>query len=159
MKKEDPIFKRLIAFYSKMAPRSLFAFFYLIIFLYFTLFFFDNILLAVRFVFYTLFISTISMNASDLLWGSAFLAFLVAPFVLSLSAIVFPLLIKEKRMPKHHKWTWAIGLALLVIILMIFMDMTLGFVERHEPISVYLEVRGIPFKYPNTQIASPNQAF
>jgi len=156
---EEFLPKRIVLFYSKLAPRSLFALFYLIIFLYFTLFFFDNILLAIRFVFYTLFISTISMNAGDLIWGSAFLAFLIAPFVLSLFSISLPILIKEKRLPKNEKWITTITIGLIIIILMIFIDMTLGFIERHEPVSMYLEVRGIPLKYGDTQLASPGSIF
>ncbi len=159
IKDEETFLKRLIKFYTKPAGRSVFALFYLIIFFYFIIFFFDNLFLAIRFIFYTLFVSTITMNASDLILGASFLVFLIAPFVLSLFGLILPLLIKEKRMPKPEKWSRIVILGLILILSLILMDMTLGYIQRHEPISLYLEKRGIPFKYPEVNLASPARSF
>lgn len=88
-KQKQPYLKRLLSFYFAPVWYSFLTMLYLLFFLYFTVFFSGHVLIAYRFLGYTLNNSVSLLGLSYLFWGVAFTITLVIPFSVSLYAIFF----------------------------------------------------------------------
>jgi len=84
---EKTTLKKISDFYFANSWYSFFTISYLLFFLYSTIFYFDNVILAIKFLFYTLGLSTPLLSLGYLFWGTAFIIALIIPFSVSLSAI------------------------------------------------------------------------
>ncbi|TSC67627.1 MAG: hypothetical protein G01um101472_355 [Parcubacteria group bacterium Gr01-1014_72] len=138
-KKRQPYLRQLIRFYFAPQLRSFLTVLYLVFFLYFVVFYSDNVFLAARFILYTLTRSTLSLDLSHLLWGSIFIIALLIPFSVSVYTIVLPLEI-SKRVRERMKKLLLIALtAVLALNIVIIVDRIIQFIEDQAPIATFLE--------------------
>jgi len=120
---KESILKQLTSFYFTNNWYSFFTIIYLLFFLYFSLFFLDNIIVAIKFLFYTLRISTPLLNLSYLFWGTAFIITLIIPFLVNISAIFLLKNIWEKqKLQTKQKFISTIFAIIVIIIIIITMD-------------------------------------
>jgi len=137
--KKESYLKQMLAFYFAPLFRSFFTVLYLLFFLYFVVFYFDNILLAIKFLLYTLTISTLNLDISYLYWGSLFVISLIVPFSVSLYAIFIPFEIKKTR------WTMAKKLLMVLLVIVgtmdviFIMDKVIKVIKDQTPIVRFLE--------------------
>ncbi len=117
-KPENPYLKQVLKFYFAPELRSIGTLVYLGIFGYFTLYYIDNLFLAIRFLFYILLGHTALAGTAFLFSGMAFEVSLVIPFLVSFYAI-FVL---------HRVWdkpAWAAYVKWLVTCLIVFVSVLL----------------------------------
>ena len=138
--------KAVLAYYLVPKSRSLIAGLYLIFFAYFVVFYLSNIFLAIRFVYGTLFASTLALGPEHVVWGAVFLISLIAPFFLSILAITLPYEMKKRSWPRPTRITLSIITGALIFNLVLLADFTLSYVEKQTPIKTFLEARNIPLK-------------
>ncbi len=84
---KKPYFKSILDFYFAPKPRSVLTIFFLIIYGFFVIYYIDNIFLALRYVGYIVFGTTVLQDTSHLLWGVSFVLSLILPFSISLYSI------------------------------------------------------------------------
>ena len=112
----DSYSKSVLKYYFQTKTRSLLTLLYLIFFAYFALFYLSNIFLAIRFVWGTLWSSTLGLGAEDVFWGAFFLINLLAPFFLSLVALAVPYEIHKYHWPRATRITLTIILGFILFI-------------------------------------------
>ncbi|MBI5134097.1 MAG: hypothetical protein HZA81_01805 [Candidatus Taylorbacteria bacterium] len=86
-KEKESYMRHVLHFYFAPELRSVGTIFYLVIFGYFTLYYVDNLLLAIKFLFHTLLGGTALTGISYLFTGMAFVISLVLPFFISFYSI------------------------------------------------------------------------
>ncbi|MBX4209151.1 hypothetical protein KW799_00415 [Candidatus Parcubacteria bacterium] len=109
---KDIYYKKVLNFYFAPELRSIGTLMYLGIFGYFTLYYIDNLFLAIRFILYILLGHTALSGTAFLFTGLAFVVSLVLPFFISFYAI-FVL---------HRVWekpTWATYVKWLITIVIV----------------------------------------
>lgn len=136
----------VLKYYFQAKSRSLLALLYFVFFTYFTLFYVSNIFLAIRFMWGTLWGSTLALGAQDVVWGAIFLITLIAPFFLSLLALSLPYEMYRRHWPRSTRITLVILLGLVLFASILFAEFSLSFVEKQTPIKTFLETRHIPIK-------------
>jgi hypothetical protein len=130
----DPYVKRIVNFYFSPTWLSIFTIFYLVFFAYFVFFYSYNIILAFKFVWHTIAISKSQFGLPYLLWGVTFTISLIAPFFVSLYALVIPYEISEKGWSKDKKALAIALLSLVVILIVVIMDNILGYAAKQGPV-------------------------
>ena len=122
-KTEKSILKKLTEFYFASSWYSFFTIIYLIFFLYSTVFFSYNLIVAIKFLFYTFGISTPLLNLGYLFWGVAFIIALIIPFSVSITAIFLlrNIWIKTKLETKQ-KFILTIFITFVIITIIITMN-------------------------------------
>jgi hypothetical protein len=125
-KENKPYLKELIAFYFAAQWRSFFTILYLLAFLYFSAFYSGNLLIALRFVIYTVKNSVLILGLNYLFWGVAFIISLVIPFAVSFYAI-FLLFEMWRGTWEHQQKTIA---TVLIIILVPLIIISMDYVIR-----------------------------
>jgi hypothetical protein len=142
-KTETPYLKRVLGFYFAPVLWSFFTILYLLFFLYFILFYLDNLILAIKFLFYTFNISTPLLVLPHLFWGALFVVSLIIPFSLSIYAICLPYEISKLSVNKLKK-TLLMGLVLLSTIdAVLIVDMATRFISEQAPIAPFIEAHGL----------------
>jgi glucan phosphoethanolaminetransferase (alkaline phosphatase superfamily) len=97
-KQEIQSFKsKLFKFYFINRWYSFLSIAYFIAFSFFTIYYFDNVILALKFILYTINMSTAILGLNYLLWGTLFIIVLVTPFLVSIFAILNLLTIWKKE--------------------------------------------------------------
>jgi hypothetical protein len=136
----------VLKYYFQAKTRSLLALLYFVFFAYFVLFYISNIFLSIRFVWGTMWASTLGLGAQDLVWGAIFLINLLAPFLLSLLALSIPYEFHKRHWPRSTRIALTLILGVLIFNLILFAEFSLVFVENQAPIKTFLEDRDIPLK-------------
>lgn len=117
-KEEVSLMKKLRKFYLNPRWESLLSISYLFLFLYFAIFYVDNIFTAIRFIFRTFTVSTTLLTLSHALWGAIFVVAISMPFVISLAMIpTLPNIWNHKAWKKDQK----ILITLLALFVSIFL--------------------------------------
>ncbi|MBU1558119.1 hypothetical protein KKC45_04115 [Patescibacteria group bacterium] len=115
--------KQLADFFFSSSWYSFFTVTYLLFFLYSAIFYFDNVILAIKFVFYTLGLSTPLLSLGYLFWGTAFIIALIIPFSVSLSAIfILKSIWTQTDLQIKQKFISTIFAIIIVITIIISMD-------------------------------------
>lgn len=133
--KKEPYLKRLISFYFAPVWYSFLTILYLLFFVYFTVFYSGHVLIAYRFLVYTLKNSVSLLGLSYLFWGVAFIITLVIPFSISLYAIFFLNNLWSNDTYKWEKDRKILVTALIVVgvpLLIIFLDSIIRIVANQE---------------------------
>jgi hypothetical protein len=137
-KKQSHITEALL-FYFSPDLRTFLSVLYLVFFAYFTLFFIDNISLALKFIWYTLTISRVSLSLGHVFWGALFIISLIIPFSVSFYAVFLPVKIFKRPWTTYLKFLAVIGTIVASVGVIIFMDQAIRFIETREPITIFLE--------------------
>jgi len=143
-KKEQTLFKKLTGFYFSSNWYSFLTIPYLLFFLYSAFFYFDNIILTLKFLIYTLRLSTPLLGLAYMFWGTIFIIALIIPFSVSISAIiVFHNLWKETKLEIKQKFITTIFVIFLARIIIITMDDIIRFVAKQKVLSDFVQRSGL----------------
>ena len=130
---EKTLFKKLTGFYFSNNWYSFLTIPYLLFFLYSAFFYFDNIILTLKFLIYTLRLSTPLLGLAYMLWGTVFIIALIIPFSISISAIiVFYNIWKETTLQIKQKFITTLFVIFLAVIIIITMDDIIRFVAQQD---------------------------
>lgn len=131
--------KRVMSFYFAPLLRSFGTILYLLFFLYFVLFYFENLIVGVRFLLYTVSESTLALSLDHLFWGALFTIALVIPFSVSMYAIFIPFEVSHKTSWNRAKKITIILFAFIATIdVIIVSDFAIKFMENQRPIRKFL---------------------
>lgn len=133
----------VIRYYFSPKLRTVLTVLYFLFFFYLIVFYFGHIFLAIRFIFNTLFSSTISLGPEYMIWGSIFIVCLFLPFLASIVALILPYEMRKRAWPRLTRFVLAGIIAFVTVNFVLFSDFTIGFVEKKPPIKTYLESKGI----------------
>ncbi len=137
--KKENLRKKLTNFYFANNWYSFLTIPYLLLFLYSAFYYFDNIILAIKFLFYTFRLSTPLLGLAYMFWGAIFVITLIIPFTISLSAIVvlYNLWVETKLQTKQKIIT-TIFVMILTIIIIITMDDIIRFVAQQDVLTDFV---------------------
>jgi hypothetical protein len=118
---------------------------YLIVFGYTALYYFHNVLLAIRFVWYTIFTSSSFQSLDHLFWGIGFVISLIIPFSLSVTAIflLYKIWKEEKDWSLDFKWLITIFIIVGGLFLVVLTDKTSHIVGRQGALESFIEDSGL----------------
>lgn len=137
------LMQSLKQFYFKARWQSLLTIPYLFLFIYFTIFYVDNIFLAIRFIFRTFTVSTTLLSLSHVLWGAVFVVALAMPFVISLAMIpTLPNIWKNITWKKDQKILATIIAFVISIFLMAIANDLIIAVGQREVLDIFLTTGG-----------------
>ena len=141
--KEESLLKQLKKFYFASEWQSIFFIAYLFLFTYFSIFYVDNIFLAIRFIFRTFTVSTTLLSLSHVIWGAIFVVALSMPFIISIAMILtLPNIWKHETWKKDQKML-AIILSFALAMLLIFIaDDLINAIASRDILDVFLNVNG-----------------
>lgn len=141
-----PYYKQVLEFYFAPLLRSFFTVLYLLFFLYFVVFYVDHIVLAIKFLIYTLRTSTVELSLSYVFWGSLFIISLIVPFSVSLYAIVIPFEIRKQAWEKMRKLLVILLVVVATLDVVVFMDFAIRFLEQQPPIQSFMSRQGLQMR-------------
>lgn len=121
-KEKTSYLKQLIAFYFAAQWRSFFTILYLLTFIYFSIFYLGNLLIAFRFVIYTIKNSILLLGLEYLFFGVAFIISLVIPFAVSFYAVFLLFEIWRGKWEGQQKTIATVLIVILVPLIVISMD-------------------------------------
>lgn len=138
---QESTLKQLIKFYFSNSWYSFFTITYLLFFLYSAIYYFDNVLLAIKFIFYTFGLSTPLLGLASWIWGITFIIALIIPFSVSLYAIFifFNLWEKQKELQIKQKVIFSVFAVILTVFIIISMDDIIRTVAKQEPLSDFVQ--------------------
>jgi len=146
-KDNKPYYKQVLGFYFAPLLRSFVTVLYLGFFVYFALFYFENIILALRFIWYTINISTPLLDIAYLFWGALFFIALLIPFSLSLYAIVLPYeIMKHLTWDTLRKWLIVALVFVATIDAIILADKAIHLIADQPPIIPFVEMQDLGFR-------------
>lgn len=143
-KEKESYMKQVLHFYFAPELRSVGTIFYLVIFGYFTLYYVDNLLLAIKFVFHTVLSGTTLMGTSYLFTGMAFVISLVLPFFISFYSIF--VLHKVWHTPQwavYVKWLMTVIIVVVGLILIVLSDEAARLAARQDVMRGFVEDAGL----------------
>lgn len=135
----------LMHFYFAPRLRSVFTMLYLILFGYTLIYYFHNVLLAINFVFYTMYTSSVFQSIDHLFWGIFFIISLIIPFSMSLTAIFLLFRIWKEQ----HDWSLELKIIITALIIVgglfiiVLMDYTAHIVARQDALQSFIEDVGL----------------
>lgn len=133
MAEKKSYLKQLIEFYFAPKLRSFFTVLYLIFFGYFIVFYFDNTVLAFKFIWDTIVSSTTLLDIAYLFWGSCFIIALIIPFSASVYVICLPYEIYKKDWERAKKLLMVVLVVLATVDIILAMDKSIRYItERPE---------------------------
>ena len=137
---EKTTLKQLTEFYFANSWYSFFTITYLLFFLYSAIFYFDNVILAIRFLFYTLGLSTPLLSLGYLFWGTAFIITLIIPFSVSLSAIfILKNLWTKTDLQIKQKLISTIFATIIIVTIIITMDDIIRNVAKQDYLAEFAQ--------------------
>ncbi|MCK5286014.1 MAG: hypothetical protein KAJ58_02190 [Candidatus Pacebacteria bacterium] len=137
------LMQSLKRFYFTSEWQSLLTIPYLFLFLYFAIFYIDNIFFAIRFIFRTFTVSTTLLSLSHVLWGAVLVVAVSMPFVISLAMIsVLPNIWKKVSWKKDQKILITIGAFIAAIFLMSIANDLILAVGQREILDVFMPTGG-----------------
>ena len=139
-KEKDSYVKALAHFYFAPELRSICTLAYLAIFSYFTLYYINNVFLAIHFLVYVLFGHTALSGIALLFTGLAFVISLAMPFVISLYAIFVLHKIWDKpEWAGYVKWLVSILIILGGLLVIIVSDTSARLAARQPVMQSFVE--------------------
>ena len=138
--KEKSMLKQLFNFYFANSWYSFFTISYLLFFLYSALFYFDNVILAIKFLFYTFGLSTPLLELNYLFWGVVFIISLIIPFSVSIYALfILHNLWEKSNMQRKQKFVTTIFVIIVTTIIIVSMDDVIRIVAKQDPLSDFVQ--------------------
>ncbi|MBU4480110.1 hypothetical protein KKG48_01535 [Patescibacteria group bacterium] len=142
--------KEIFNFYFSNSWSSFFTITYLLAFLYSAVFYFDNVILAIKFIFYTLGLSTTLLSLGHLLWGIIFVITLIIPFSVSISAIfIFFNLWTKTDLQIKQKIISTIFVIVIIVTIIITMDDIIRNVAKQEPLTDFVQKHELSYRLIN----------
>ena len=141
--KKPSYWRRVLHFY--LAPRwqSFFSAVYLLFFGYFAFFYVGHLVVALKFILYTIRQSTLLLGLGYLFSGTLFLIALVLPFGVSVYAIVLGYELRSRSWPRNRKYVVATLLFVVVPIIVITADLLVRVVARSETLHDFVVTRNL----------------
>ena len=137
---EESWFKRLRHFYFAPTWPSLFAASYLFLFLYFAIFYLDNVFFAIKFIFRTFTISTVLLSLSHVVWGAIFVIALLMPFAISISMIfALPNIWKRENWKKDQKLLATILAFVVAFFIIVIADDLIRAVADRDVLEIFIQ--------------------
>jgi hypothetical protein len=139
-KKKDSYMSQVAHFYFAPELRSVATILYLGIFGYFTLYYVDNLFLAIKFLVYVILGHTALSGTAFLFTGLAFVIFLVLPFFVSFYSIF--VLHKIWHKPEWAMYAKAIVTALIIVgslLIIVISDGAARAAARHDVMRSFVE--------------------
>ena len=156
---KEPMSKQLFKFYFVNSWYSLFTITYLLFFFYSAIFYFDRVLLALKFLYYTIRLSTALLSLSHLFLGIGFMVALIIPFSVSISAIfIFFNLWKESEIQIKQKLVSTLFIIIIIITIMISMDDIIRVIAQKEPLADFVQKNELSQKIMSGSIEVENEA-
>ena len=124
--------RQLAEFYFAPVWPSFFTILYLLFFAYFTVFYAGHLIVAFKFLLYTLRHSTLLLGLSYLFWGVVFVIALIVPFSVSVYAVFLAYEIWKSRWETRQKYMAIMLIVLIVPLVVVVMDYLIRAVERQE---------------------------
>lgn len=144
--KTTPYFKELLSFYFSHNWYSFFKITYLLFFLYSAIFYFDRVILAIKFLFHTLGLSTALLGLDYLFWGITFIISLIIPFSVSISAIIiFHNLWTKSDLQIKQKFISTVLVIIVVTTIIITMDDMIRFVGKQDPLENFVQKNNLEY--------------
>ena len=141
VEEELTLMQSLKRFYFKSRWQSSLTIPYLFLFLYFAIFYIDNVFLAIRFIFRTFTVSTTLLSLAHVIWGAIFVVALSMPFVISLAMIdILPNIWKHIGWKKDQKILITIIAITVAIFLMAIANDLIITVGNQSILDVFLNV-------------------
>ena len=139
-KDPEPIIKQLLKFYFSNSWYSFFTITYLLFFAYSAIYYFDNVILAIKFIFYTIGLSTPLLGLSSWIWGITFIISLIIPFSVSLYAIfIFFNLWDKQVLQIKQKFIFTILVIIATVLVIISMDDVIRTVAKQQPLQDFVQ--------------------
>lgn len=139
-KPKQTYLKKVLTFYFTPLWRTFFTALYFLFFAYFVLFYLDYIVLAARFLYYTLTLPTIQLTLDYLFWGAVYLVLLVVPFSVSLYALVIPFeLMKKLDWSKRQKIIVALMVLFATVDVVVLADILVRIAGEQPPLVRFLQ--------------------
>ena len=114
---------------------------YLFLFLYFAIFYIDNIFLAIRFIFRTFTVSTTLLSLTHVIWGAIFIIALAMPFIISLAMIpTLPNIWRHTTWKKDQKILVTILTIIIAVSLMAVANDLITSIGNQSVLDVFLNV-------------------
>jgi len=120
--KEKHYIKKVVGFYFAPVWQSFFTILYFVFFSYFAVFHSGKIVLAVKFLVYTIKNSTLLLGLPYLFWGVVFLIALIIPFSVSLYALLLLYEIWHNHWDKQRKMLVSLLVLFATPLVIIAMD-------------------------------------
>jgi hypothetical protein len=131
---------QVIHFYFAPELRSLFTVLFLGIFGYFTLYYMDNLFLAIKFLIYVIKDETALQSITYLFSGMVFLISLLAPFFISFYSIFVLFMIWHKpHWATYVKWFASLALVVMSVVLILFADEAVRLAARQDVMRSFVE--------------------
>jgi len=138
--KIQPEIKPMFKFYFSNSWYSFFNISYLLFFVYSAIFYFDNVILAIKFIFHTLILSTSLLNINYLFWNIAFIISLIIPFSASIYALFIYHNIWEKSdLKTKQKFVSTIFVIITTITIIVSMDDIVRYVSKQDPLIDFVQ--------------------
>lgn len=130
-------------FYFTSKWQSLLKIPYLFLFLYFAIFFIDNIFTSIAFIFRTFTVSTTLLSLSHAIWGAIFVIALLMPFIISLAMIsILPNIWKNIKWKKDQKIVVTIIALVIAIFLMSIANDLITAVGQRDILDIFINTGG-----------------
>lgn len=136
--RQKSYFKKLLSFYFAPAWQSFFTILYLVFFSYFAIFHSGKIVLAFKFILYTLKNSTLLLGLEYLFWGVMFLITLIIPFSVSLYSILLFYEMWTSNWDRSRKLLVTALIIVAIPIIVITMDEIIRLVASQETLREFV---------------------
>jgi len=139
----DTYLWKLFHFYFRPEWVSIFRGIFLLIFVYFVLFYIGNLLVALKFLLFTVQNSSGLLGLSSLFWGVSFIISLVTPFFISVYSILLLYEINKSHWARNKKFLVNTLVVIGTPIIVVFMDGVLRTVLEQEVFIEFVSSIGI----------------
>lgn len=140
----------MVNFYFANSWYSFFTITYLLFFLYSAIFYFDNVVLALKFVLYTIGLSTPLLSLGSLFWGVTFIISLIIPFSVSIYAlIIFHNLWEHSKLQKKQKFISTVFTIIITVTIIIAMDDIIRLVAKQDPLIDFVQRNQLSYRVLN----------
>lgn len=133
--------KDVVNFYLTPHPRTLLTLFFVLIYGYCVLYYFDDAHLAERFLVYTIFSGTALLSIGHLFWYVCFIVTLIFPFLASGYSIfaLYEAWHKKRDWDAHFRTLMTIVLIVVSIFLIVFMNSAARIIARQDVLRGFVE--------------------
>lgn len=143
-KKKPSYMSQVVHFYFAPELRSAATLLYLGVFGYFTIYYIDNLFLAIQFLIYTIMEHTALMGIAFLFTGVAFMISLLFPFFVSFYSIfVLHMVWQKPNWAVYVKWFMTLVLVIAGVFFIIISDEAARLTARQDVMRSFVEDTGI----------------
>ena len=130
--------KRMLSFYFAPVWQSFFRIFYLIFFAYFAIFHSGKVIIAGKFIIYTIKNSVFLLGLGYLFWGVAFIVTLIVPFSISIYSLLLFYEIWQSAWENKQKILISLFIFFATPLMIIVMDDIIRYVASQEELREFV---------------------